>query len=96
MIDPYSIIVLTRAIYAVLLHYLGQCCRFLLRNPSVELGFVRVPTLPGKREKSGNSVYTFHGREKALNFTEIAKIRGEIGNFIAGQGSFVEPNVFGY
>jgi hypothetical protein len=24
-----------------------------------------------------------------LNFTEIAKIRGKIGNFIAGQGSFV-------
>jgi hypothetical protein len=48
----------------------------------------RVPTLPGKREKSGNSVYAFHGREQSLNFTEIAKIRGKIGNFIAGQGSF--------
>ena len=56
----------------------------------------RVPTLPGKREKSGNSVYTFHGREKSLNFIEIAKIRGKIGNFIAGQGSFVVPNLFGY
>jgi len=39
MIDPYSIIDLTRAIYAVLLHSLGQCCKFLLRNPSVELVF---------------------------------------------------------
>jgi hypothetical protein len=39
MIDPYSIIHLTRAIYAVVLHSLGQCCRFLLRNPSVELAF---------------------------------------------------------
>ena len=37
MIDPYSIIDLTRAktnVYTVLLHSLGQCCRFLLRNPS--------------------------------------------------------------
>ena len=42
MIDPYSIIDLTRAIYAVLLHSLGQCCRFLLRNPSVELAFLQV------------------------------------------------------
>ena len=42
---------------------------------------------------TGNSVYTFHGREKSFNFTEI---RGEIGNFIAGQGSFVVPNLFGY
>jgi hypothetical protein len=41
MIDPYSIIDLTRAIYAVLLHSLGQCCRFLLRNPSVELAFLQ-------------------------------------------------------
>ena len=45
---------------------------------------------------TGNSVYTFHGREKSLNFTEIAKIREKIGNFIAGQGSFVVPNLFGY
>ena len=45
------------------------------------------------REKSGNSVYTFHGREKSFNFTEI---RGKIRNFIAGQGSFVVPNLFGY
>jgi hypothetical protein len=37
MIDPNSIMDLTRAIYAVLMHSLGQCCRFLLRNPSVEL-----------------------------------------------------------
>ena len=42
MIDPYSINDLTRAIYAVLLHSLGQCCRFLLRNPSVELAFSQV------------------------------------------------------
>jgi hypothetical protein len=56
----------------------------------------RVPMLPGKREKSVNSVYTFHGQEKSLNFTEITKFRGEIGNFIAGQGSFVVPNLFGY
>ena len=56
----------------------------------------RVPTLPGKWEKSGNSVYTFHGQEKSLNFTEIAKIRENIWNFIAGQGSFVVPNLFGY
>jgi hypothetical protein len=58
--------------------------------------FYRVPTLPGKREKSVNSVYTFHGLEKSLNFTEIAKIRGKIRNFIAGQGSFLVPNLFGY
>jgi hypothetical protein len=51
---------------------------------------------PRYREKSGNSVYTFHGREKSLNFTEIAKIREKILNLIAGQGSFVVPNVFGY
>ena len=56
----------------------------------------RVPTLPGKWEKSGNSVYTFHGREKSLNFTEIVKIREKIGNFISSQGSFVVPNLFGY
>jgi hypothetical protein len=66
MIDPYSIIVLTRAIYAVLLHYLGQCCRFLLRNPSVELAFFRVPTLPGKVREFGlyfsrsGKVFEFH------------------------------------
>ena len=42
MIDPYSIIDLTRAIYAVLLHSLGQCCRFLQRNSSVELAFLQV------------------------------------------------------
>jgi hypothetical protein len=35
-----------------------------------------------------NTVYAFHGREQSLNFTEIAKIREKIGNFIAGQGSF--------
>ena len=56
----------------------------------------RVPTLPGKWEKFGNSVYTYHGREKSLNFTDIAKIWGKIGNFITGQGSFVVPNLFGY
>ena len=48
------------------------------------------------REKSGNSDYTFHGLEKSLNFTEIAKIREKIRNVIAGQGSFVVPNLFGY
>jgi hypothetical protein len=42
MIDPYSIIDLTRAIYAVLLHSLGQCCRIFLNNPSVELAFLQV------------------------------------------------------
>ena len=43
MIDPYSIIDLTRAIYAVLrMHSLGQCCKFLLRNPSVELACLQV------------------------------------------------------
>jgi hypothetical protein len=42
-------------------------------------------------EKSVNSVYTFHGLEKSLNFTEILKIGGKIGYFIAGQGSFVVP-----
>ena len=42
MTDPYSITDLTRAIYAVLLHSLGQCCRYLLRNPSVELAFLQV------------------------------------------------------
>ena len=45
---------------------------------------------------TGNLVYTFHGQEKSLNFTEIAKIWENIGNFIAGQGSFVVPNPFGY
>ena len=51
MTNPYSIIDLTRAIYAVLLHSLGQCCRFLPRNPSVELVFYRcclyVPSIWG-------------------------------------------------
>jgi hypothetical protein len=42
MTDPYSIINLTRAIYAVILHSLGHCCRFLLRNPSVELAILQV------------------------------------------------------
>jgi len=42
MIDPYSIFDLTRAIYAVFLHSLGQCYRFLLRNPSVELASLQV------------------------------------------------------
>jgi hypothetical protein len=42
MTDSYFIIDLTIAIYAVLLHSLGQCCRFLPRNPSVELAFLQV------------------------------------------------------
>ena len=42
MTNPYSIIDLTRAIYAVLLHSLGQSYRFFLRNPSVELAFLQV------------------------------------------------------
>ena len=45
---------------------------------------------------TGNSDYTFHGLEKSLNITEIAKIREKIRNVIAGQGSFVVPNLFGY
>ena len=61
---------------------------FLIHN--VFAGF------PRKWEKSGNSVYTFHGWEKSLNFTEIVKIWEKIGNFIAGEGSFVGPNLFDY
>ena len=68
----------------------------LVKGVQINSFTYRVPTLPGKREKSGNSVYTFHGREKSLNFTEIAKIREKLRNFIAGQGSFVVPNLFGY
>jgi hypothetical protein len=30
---------LTRAMYAVFLHSLGQCCKFLRRKPSVEFAF---------------------------------------------------------
>jgi len=55
----------------------------ILHAMEINVVVIRVPTLPGKREKS-------------LNFTEIAKICEKIWNFIAGQGSFVVPNLFGY
>jgi hypothetical protein len=40
MIAPYSIIDRTSAMKAVFLHSLGQCCKFLLRKPKVELAFL--------------------------------------------------------
>ena len=42
MVDPYSRVDLTSAIYAVLRHWRGQRFKFLLTNPKVELAFLAV------------------------------------------------------
>lgn len=76
IIDPYSIIDLISAIYSVLWHSLGHCCRCILRKHIVELYLLHVFVVCSFHLRSScicNPRYGLYGTWSSVFFVEVVE-----------------------